>query len=56
MIWIILKDIKVQMNLLDKNKIYNYRAFTELVHEQLIELVREHKRAELTNVWILLVY
>ena len=50
MILILLKDIKAKMNLLDKNKIYSYRAFTEFVHEQIIELVHEHKRAELTNV------
>ena len=50
MILIVLKDIKSKMNLFDKNKIYYYRAFTEFVHEQPIELVHEHKRAELTNI------
>ena len=32
------------------------KLFTELVHEQSIELVREHKRAELTYVQTLFVY
>ena len=50
MILIVLKDIKAKMNLLDKNKIYFYRTFIKFIHKQLIELVHEHKRTELTNV------
>ena len=50
MILIVLKDIKTKMNLLDKNKIYYYRIFSELIHKQHIEFIREHKQAELTNV------
>ena len=40
---VVLKNIKAKMNMLEKNKIYYYQAFIELVHEQPIELVREHK-------------